>query len=133
MAPPPLSGAAVTVCGTPTVYVPTPPLEPAPTAVTTVPGSTPGPTTGEPTPSGGPPATDVTVSVVPEMEPENAVPEALAVEKGGTFCTTPTVYAPAPPPLLPPPTTPVTTVPGTMPEPVTGMPTASAPRVTLNT
>ena len=115
-------------CGTPTMYVPAPPLVSAPTPVITVPSSTPGPVTGEPTASGGPPNAAVTVSVAPEMAPENEVPAAVVVEKSGTVCRTPTVYVPAPPLLAP--TKPVTTVPGSTPAPDRGMPTANVPNVT---
>ena len=56
-----------TFCEMLTVYVPTPPL-PVPTAVTTVPAAMPGPTMGDPT-DRAPDDTELTVSVVPEMEP----------------------------------------------------------------
>ena len=79
-----------TVCGTPTVYVPTPPLVPGSKPVTTVPGSTPSPITGAPTKS-RPPDTDVTVSLAPEMVAENERPAELAVVKAGTLCITATV------------------------------------------
>ena len=50
--------------------MPAPPL-PEPSAVTTVPAAMPGPTMGEPTVR-APEATELTVSVVPEMEPVRA-------------------------------------------------------------
>ena len=72
---------AATLCGTLTVYVPAPPL-PVPTAVTTVPAAMPGPTTGEPT-ERAPEVTELTVRVVPEMEPVSdaagAVPTTLVL------------------------------------------------------
>jgi hypothetical protein len=66
-----------TVCETLTVYVPAPPL-PVPTAVTTVPAAMPGPTIEEPT-ERVPDATELTVSVLPDMEPERAATGVAAV------------------------------------------------------
>ncbi len=109
-----------TVCGTLTVYVPVEPL-PEPSAVTTVPCAMPGPTKGDPTDS-TPACTELTVSVLPEIEPVKAaagvMPARLEV---GMLCGTATVYVPAPPVPVP---SAVTTVPVGMPAPVTGMPTA---------
>jgi hypothetical protein len=87
---------------------------------------------GEPTTS-APDVTELTVSVVPEMEPVRAaaglVPTTLVLatvwEVGAA-----TVYVPTPPVAE---TTPVTTVPGTMPGPVTGVPTVIVPEVTEDT
>ncbi len=62
-----------TVCGTLTVYVPTPPL-PVPTAVTTVPAAMPGPTIIEPT-ARVPDDTELTESVLPEMDPVSVTDE----------------------------------------------------------
>ena len=63
------------------MYVPTPP-EPLPKAVTTVPGAMPAPVTGDPT-ARVPEAMELTVSVVPEMEPvrdaAGLVPTTLVV------------------------------------------------------
>jgi len=121
----------VMVWGTLTVYVPAPPL-PVPTAVTTVPAAMPGPTTGEPTVR-APDVTELTVRVVPEMEPvkDAAVFDATTLVLA-TVCVVgaATVYVPSAPVPVP---SAVTTVPGTIPGPVTGVPTAMAPAVIEDT
>ncbi len=62
-----VTAVVVTIWGTLTVYVPTPPL-PVPTAVTTVPGAMLAPVMGAPT-ERVPEDTLITVRVVPEIEP----------------------------------------------------------------
>ena len=87
---------------------------------------------GEPT-DRVPDDTELTVSVVPEMEPvrdaAGLLPTTLVV---ATVCVVgvDTVYVPTPPdPLI----TPVTTVPGMTPGPVIGVPTAMVPALTDDT
>jgi hypothetical protein len=110
----------LTVCGMLTVYVPVAPL-PEPSEVTTVPAAMPGPTMGAPRES-EPDCTELTVSVVPEMEPVTAAAGVMPTRlEGGTLCGTATVYVPAPPVPVP---SADTTAPAGMPAPMMGMPTA---------
>ena len=103
--------------------MPVPPL-PVPNAVTTVPAAMPGPTMEEPT-FRAPEVNEFTVRVFPEMEPVRAAAEEGDTTKLelSTDCVVgaATVYVPAPP--LPVPSA-VTTVPGMIPGPVMGVPTA---------
>jgi hypothetical protein len=69
---------AMPLPGTPTVYVPAPPLVPLTKPVISVPGKTPGPVTASPTFSGIEPTTVSTVSVLPTMAPEKTAPAGFA-------------------------------------------------------
>jgi hypothetical protein len=79
-----------TVWGVFTKYVPVAPV-PDPSAVTTVPAAMPGPTRGEPTAS-DPDCTELTVSVLPEIEPVTEAAGGMPTKlEAGTLCGTDTV------------------------------------------
>jgi len=86
-------------CETLTVYVPTPPVVSAPSAVMVVPVDAPVsvcPTASKPL------ATAVTVSIVPEMEPDTEAPvQAGVMGVLAALCITPNVYVPVPPVPVP--------------------------------